>query len=192
MGNIEQESSFTTTTTFNESNGGVAHGLCQWTYFPGGGGRWNSLLSWASARGLNYGDIEVNVEYMLKEMRENWGGFNDNEFRNIHSIDGAARYFGTRYEVYGSAGGRYEYAPQMYDKYKSVRGFDVASTTRATAAAAVDETDQRGPSVFNVIEGTVSIAVYYKETVRSLTTPATAYGMPHIATIIAAAEKSLP
>ena len=60
IGNMYGESGVRTSAL---ENGGGGHGLCQWT-----GGRWNNLQEFAKSQGKPWTDIEVQIDFLVKEL----------------------------------------------------------------------------------------------------------------------------
>lgn len=98
LGNLQQESGVDPTAT---QAGGPGRGLAQWSM----GGRWDngpdSLLSFASSRGLDPWDARTQVEFMVFEMSNGWGGFDIEMFKDKTDILDATVYFHDVFE--GSA-----------------------------------------------------------------------------------------
>jgi Phage tail lysozyme len=170
LGNLEQEANFDP--ELNDPMSAQGQGIVQWSLK----GRWQSLLSWINSNSELKGKertLERQVEYMLREMKKigNAAGgaplYNDATFKATKTVQSAAHYFDDTFEVSGLKGPRFSYADKWYDNFKSVSGWDKPSnfTTGGTSGSrATTEADQKGPQTFSVISGTVTIAVYYKET----------------------------
>ena len=70
-------------------NGGGGHGLCQWT-----GGRWNNLQSYASSKGQDWTNIDIQIEFLMKELSD----MNMYEFWNAETVDEATELFMRKFE----------------------------------------------------------------------------------------------
>ena len=69
MGNIYQESGYSTTS--RSSDGYGSEGLCQWT-----GGRLTNLKKFAKSKGKSYTNLEVQVEFLQKELKDSYQSLN--------------------------------------------------------------------------------------------------------------------
>ena len=101
LGNLQQESGIDPTTI---QNGGPGMGLAQWSR----GGRWdsgsNSLLSFAAVRGLDPWNAATQVQFMLWEMEQGWGGFNLDSYKRMTDIAEATVYFHDVFERSADSG----------------------------------------------------------------------------------------
>lgn len=98
LGNLQQESGVDPTAT---QSGGPGRGLAQWSQ----GGRWDSgdssLISFASAQGLDPWDARTQVQFMVYEMENVLTGFDLEMFKDMTDVLAATVYFHDIYE--GSA-----------------------------------------------------------------------------------------
>ncbi|MEI2716917.1 MAG: phage tail tip lysozyme [Candidatus Nanopelagicales bacterium] len=98
LGNLQQESGVDPTAV---QSGGPGRGLAQWSQ----GGRWdnggNSLIAFASARGLDPWDARTQVEFMVFEMETVLTTFDIEMYKDMTDILAATVYFHDIYE--GSA-----------------------------------------------------------------------------------------
>lgn len=96
LGNLQQESGVDPTVV--QSNG-VGHGLAQWS----AGGRWDngpeSLISFASANSMDPWDARTQVQFMIYEMENGWGGFDITMFKDMTDVLDATVYFHDVYEA---------------------------------------------------------------------------------------------
>lgn len=98
LGNLQQESGVDPTAT---QAGGPGRGLAQWSQ----GGRWDSgdssLISFASAQGLDPWDARTQVQFMVYEMENVLTSFDLEMFKDMTDVLAATVYFHDIYE--GSA-----------------------------------------------------------------------------------------
>ncbi|MCH9815737.1 MAG: hypothetical protein K0U64_04700 [Actinomycetia bacterium] len=101
LGNLQQESNVDPTVV---QNGGPGMGLAQWSR----GGRWdngpNSLLAYADIRALDPWSAETQIEFMLFEMSNSWGGFDLEKFKKMTDIAEATVYFHDVFERSADSG----------------------------------------------------------------------------------------
>lgn len=101
LGNLQQESNVDPTTM---QNGGPGMGLAQWSR----GGRWDngprSMLSFAGTRGMDPWEASTQIQFMIYEMSDAWGGFNLESFRNMTDIAQATVYFHDVFERSADSG----------------------------------------------------------------------------------------
>lgn len=111
MGNIEHESGFDNNIIeygYTEYNGGI--GICQWTNYPtrttttGDGARNQRLKDYASSKGKQWQDVDVQIEFLITELCGGVGpaqgfavnqllpnkGYNANSWKNASSPEEAA------------------------------------------------------------------------------------------------------
>lgn len=91
----------------------VGYGLCQWTYPT----RKAALLRYARAAGKSVGDAEMQVDFCLKELREDCGGL-WNYLCSCGDIDAAAGRICREFErpAVDNSGLRAEYARRWYEE----------------------------------------------------------------------------
>ena len=63
LANIQKESSFNPTCSFLDTNGKTSYGICQWN-----GGRFTNLKNYCSKYGLNYKDINAQLQFLKHEL----------------------------------------------------------------------------------------------------------------------------
>ena len=76
LANIKAESNFDPTSSCIDSNGKTSYGICQWN-----GGRFTALRNYCASKGLDYSDINAQLQYLKHELEEtgeksNWGKVN--------------------------------------------------------------------------------------------------------------------
>lgn len=113
MGNLHQESGLNPSK--HQANGGKGRGLAQWEK----GGRYETLLTFASKRGTKWDDLETQLLFIEKEMND--GGFiSDVEgFKKLKSIEEATEIFCNKYEIPGNPemAKRKKYAKDYYNQF---------------------------------------------------------------------------
>ena len=72
-----------------EHGGGGGHGLCQWT-----GARWHNLKANAESLGKDWTDIEVQVDFLIKELNGN----SMDQFWSSQSVEVATEIFMRKFE----------------------------------------------------------------------------------------------
>lgn len=96
LGNLQQES--TLNPALHQANGGIGRGLAQWST----GGRWDTsqpnLLAYAKQQNLPPYSAEAQTGFMLLEMKNGWGGFNLEHYKNLTDVAAATIYFHDVYE----------------------------------------------------------------------------------------------
>jgi Phage tail lysozyme len=95
LGNLQQESSLDPTDVQAD---GPGMGLAQWSR----GERWDGpggLVPWAKAHGMDEWSLQAQVTWLLKEMHQGWGTFDDNHFRTMSHVIEATIYFHATFEV---------------------------------------------------------------------------------------------
>ena len=120
MGNIEGESSFNTA-----ASNGTHFGLFQW-----GGGRFDSLKSYASSQGKDWTDLNCQLEYAWQELNGAYSNVKDVLMSTTEEadIEYATWYFGRYFEVFFTGDSfeatksytqkRYEYALKWYKEWQ--------------------------------------------------------------------------
>ena len=120
MGNIEGESSFNTA-----ASNGTHFGLFQW-----GGGRFDSLKSYASSQGKDWTDLNCQLEYAWQELNGAYSNVKDVLMNTTQEsqIEYATWYFGRYFEVFFTGDSfeatksytqkRYEYALKWYKEWQ--------------------------------------------------------------------------
>ena len=93
----------------------VGYGLCQWTYPT----RKAALLRYARAAGKSVGDAEMQVDFCIKELREDYGGL-WNYLRSCGDIDAAAGRICREFErpAVDNSGQRAGFARRWYEELK--------------------------------------------------------------------------
>ena len=120
LGNIQAESSFNSSSV----NSSGYSGLCQW-----GDERLSNLRSLASARGKDWTDVEIQLDFLWQELSDSYSSVKDVIMSATQESDMeyATWYFGRYYENYftgtwpsskDQSATRYEYAQQWYEQYK--------------------------------------------------------------------------
>ena len=122
MGNIQEASNFDATSV--GANGGA--GLCQWS-----GDRLKSLQSWAKSKGINWVDVNTQLEFMWSELELNYSSVKNKIIgaTTEDDIEYATWYWARYYEKaflgtnftktkYNTTQ-RYEYALQWFNQYNS-------------------------------------------------------------------------
>jgi cell wall-associated NlpC family hydrolase len=104
IGNLMQESGVNPNS--NQHGGGPGRGIMQWTVNE----RWASLKSWAKKRGLHARDLDTQVQFMLKEMKD-YGVLG--KMRGMNDVEKATLYFENTMERAG--------VPNMSSRYKFAR-----------------------------------------------------------------------
>lgn len=127
LGNFQQESGSDPKADQN-GNGvmdpGGGYGIAQWT----DSGRQQGLRAYAKKQGGSYKDMEIQVGYLFKEMREGVGGFSISRYKKFDGrgdVVDATIYFHDTYESSADsaeyvAKGRGGFALQWYEKFKDV------------------------------------------------------------------------
>lgn len=116
VGNLMQESNVRPTAV--QLGGGPGRGIAQWSI----GGRWNSgrnsLVSFASARGLDRWALQTQLDFIWFEMAT-VGGYGLAELRAATTITAAVRAFQNKYEICGACeqGQRVQYAQEALTAY---------------------------------------------------------------------------
>lgn len=104
IGNLMQESGVDPKS--NQGGGGPGRGIMQWTVNE----RWASLQTWAKKRGMNSRDLDTQVGFMIKEMKD-YGVYN--KIRRMDDYKEATKYFEDTMERAG--------IPNMENRYKYAR-----------------------------------------------------------------------
>ena len=104
IGNLQQESGVNPNS--NQHGGGPGRGIMQWTVNE----RWASLQGWAKKRGLKARDLDTQVQFMLKEMKD-YGVLG--KMRGMNDVEKATLYFENTMERAG--------VPNMSSRYKFAR-----------------------------------------------------------------------
>lgn len=88
-------------------------GLAQWT----DSGRKSALWDYAQSKGTNVADFQTQLEFLLKELQENYKDTSDALKSNI-TVDSASDIFGRNYEGFGadSAASRLEKSKSFYEE----------------------------------------------------------------------------
>ncbi len=126
MGNIQHESSFKPDVV----NSIGASGLCQWL-----GGRFNNLKKFAESQGKNWTDVDIQMDFLWKELNESKTKVRDVilSSTNESDLEYATWYWGSYFEIYDSAqyvgfegsknwkveALRYKYAQHWYQEWKT-------------------------------------------------------------------------
>lgn len=91
LGNLHHESSGMDTGAI-EGNGGGGHGLCQWT-----GVRWTRLQDFAKARGKDWKDLDLQIEFFCHELDNDYPQV-DEKLRTITDVAEATKFFMDEFE----------------------------------------------------------------------------------------------
>ena len=91
----------------------VGYGLCQWTYFS----RKQNLLAFARSRGTSVGDEDMQVQFCVKELREDFPGVWA-VLTSSHDLYECARIVCLQYErpAVNNVDARYRFAQDFFDK----------------------------------------------------------------------------
>lgn len=111
MGNMQQESNFNP----DADNGGGAFGLVQWM-----GDRQSKLRAYAKERDLEVTNLEIQLSFMIKEMKGmSFGGKSYEEFKKMTDPSEAADIFEKTFERSGASQivQRMKYAEEIYKEY---------------------------------------------------------------------------
>lgn len=94
----------------------VGFGLCQWTFQP----RKADLMAFARNRGVSVGDENMQVQFCLKELREDYPAVLDKLCKS-HDLLDCAQTVCRFYErpAVNNIGPRYEYAQNFFDTFGS-------------------------------------------------------------------------
>lgn len=139
LGNIEQESSFDNTIV----NSIGASGMCQWLYE-----RKDGLLAYAKSKGVDWTDVNTQIEYLLGELQEGGGadgyatynlipthGYTASDWKNAKTPEDAAVAFCWTFERPGDAEAnisvRQANARKYYNQFKDAKKPDGATTTNS-------------------------------------------------------------
>jgi hypothetical protein len=112
MGNIQQESSFSTTDVNSESG---AYGMCQWL-----GGRLDNLKALATSTNRKVDDAGTQLDFLWVELQD-YEALVPGALNNTGTCEEAAEIFEKKFERSGGSAmeNRKTYAKQFYDKIKS-------------------------------------------------------------------------
>ncbi|MEM5592725.1 phage tail tip lysozyme [Niallia circulans] len=159
MGNLRQESGFSTTAV-NRSSG--ATGIAQWL-----GGRLSGLKNFAGSQGTSYTNLNTQLEWLWKELNgadsttksiiNKNGGMN--AFMNM-GVNDAALLFEKAFERSGgdALGNRQKYANSIYTKYAGTTPTGSASAdTSSTVADKAQAIDQAKSDVLSMQEEALQI-----------------------------------
>ena len=133
MGNLQQESGLNPNA---KQPNGPGRGLAQWSK----GGRWDELVKWAKAKGLNPNSLDTQLQFMSKEM--NSRGLTP-EYMNGMSLSEATEAFEKKYEAAGkpNMSARNKYASSFYNQYgSSVQQVRSTGTSASKHNVKVDST----------------------------------------------------
>ena len=91
----------------------VGYGLCQWTYWS----RKQDLLSFAAASGVSVGDEDMQVQFCVKELRENFPGVWA-VLTSSHDLYECARIVCLQYErpAVNNVDARYRFAQDFFER----------------------------------------------------------------------------
>lgn len=103
IGNLMQESGVNPNSS---QSGGPGRGIMQWS----AGERWASLQKWSHSKGLKARDLETQVQFMVKEMRD-YGVLG--KMKRMDDVNDATLFFENKMERAGS--------PNMENRYKYAR-----------------------------------------------------------------------
>ncbi|PAD85016.1 hypothetical protein CHH57_01515 [Niallia circulans] len=159
MGNLRQESGFSTTAV-NRSSG--ATGIAQWL-----GGRLSGLKNFAGSQGTSYTNLNTQLEWLWKELNgadpttksiiNKNGGMN--AFMNM-GVNDAALLFEKAFERSGgdALGNRQKYANSIYTKYAGTTPTGSASADTSSAIAdKIQAIDQAKSDVLSMQEEALQI-----------------------------------
>ena len=132
MGNLQQESGLDPNS--HQLGGGKGRGIAQWSV---GESRHNGLIEYAKSKGKEWTDLQCQLEWILKELQENWikkvivekaGSYE--AWQTMTDINKACDIFEAAFERAGKPAmeKRYAYAKQFYDKFAN------SSSEQSTAA----------------------------------------------------------
>lgn len=133
MGNLQQESNFSTTAMGPQTKYGRAYGIAQWL-----GGRQTNLKKYAASLGKSYSDLEVQLNFLWQELN----GAENKTLKYLQSNSGSsastlAAGFERLFERSGGSavGKRQGYANNIYSKYsgKTVSTTNVTNTSKEVA-----------------------------------------------------------
>lgn len=116
VGNLIQESSVIPTAV--EYGGGPGRGIAQWSV----NGRWETLSSFASSRGLSKWSLTAQLEFIWYELTVE-GGYGYTALKNSTTLSQATIDFQTYYEICGQCDQtkRISYAQQVLASYGGVK-----------------------------------------------------------------------
>lgn len=103
IGNLMQESGVNPNSS---QSGGPGRGIMQWS----AGERWASLQKWSHSKGLKARDLETQVQFMIKEMKD-YGVLG--KMKRMDDVNDATLFFENKMERAGS--------PNMENRYKYAR-----------------------------------------------------------------------
>lgn len=110
IGNLMQESGVDPNS--NQGGGGPGRGIMQWTVNE----RWASMQSWAKKRNMNTRDLDTQVQWMLKEMKD-YGVLK--KMKGMNDVERATLYFENTMERAGvpNMDARYKYAREALRQF---------------------------------------------------------------------------
>lgn len=136
LGNIQAESSFDPEVI--EGGSGIGFGLCQWSF-----GRRTQLEAYATSKGVNPGDVNTQIEFLLGELTPgggadgyasyqlmNYHGYSPDDWINATTPEDAAIAFCWTFERPGTARMevRTEAARNYYEQFKDAERSSVTGT----------------------------------------------------------------
>lgn len=116
MGNIQAESSFNPSIEEKTSRIDKGYGLCQWTF-----GRRTNLENFARKKNKPVNDINVQLDFLLKELKTSYKSCYTTKFRNSNDINYTTWIFLSTFErpanMESKRAERISYAKGIYKKY---------------------------------------------------------------------------
>lgn len=116
MGNIQAESSFNPSIEEKTSREDKGYGLCQWTF-----GRRTNLENFARKKNKPVNDINVQLDFLLKELKTSYKSCYTTKFRNSNDINYTTWIFLSTFErpanMESKRAERISYAKGIYKKY---------------------------------------------------------------------------
>lgn len=150
MGNIHQESGGFNPAIVENGGSGEGIGLCQWSY-----GRRTRLENFASERGKDWSDVDIQLEYLLWELEND--GFNgnrtyQNQWENAETPEEAAIAFEKGFERAGTPmmENRIRWANTYYEQYRG--SYTAVSGTSANQITDLKNVLFIGDSITKAIE----------------------------------------
>lgn len=144
MGNIQAESSFNPSIEEKTSRKDKGYGLCQWTF-----GRRTNLENFARKKNKPVNDINVQLDFLLKELKTSYKACYTTKFRNSNDINYTTWIFLSTFErpanMESKRAERISYAKGIYKKYAGMDAGgevkDVEASEKKKASLKVSASD---------------------------------------------------
>ena len=144
MGNIQAESSFNPSIEEKTSRIDKGYGLCQWTF-----GRRTNLENFARKKNKPVNDINVQLDFLLKELKTSYKSCYTTKFRNSNDINYTTWIFLSTFErpanMESKRAERISYAKGIYKKYAGMDAGgevkDVEASEKKKASLKVSASD---------------------------------------------------